>query len=316
MKKVDIFTLGHMSYQVRTKSAVMVVEFDNKDKEGIFKDIILLSDEQQVVEANQIIKELINLNKYDVSDIDSVVSQLSEYNFFDLFVDDKNISSISKENVISKDILVVGDGKLSDKMKQLLVDYSFKNVFNLSYSELLEKIETISNMDFMLVDGSCFNPVALKLINKTALANNKPWLYIGGFENEWMKIGPLFYGAESGCYECLEKRKLSNSENPIYDEDYICYLSKLGISSKPDSIPLEDFQLNILANWAVIEMLRFFQEKKLIPTWKNVISLDTYKYKIYKSELLRNPYCPICRPAQKHTFSPWLDPQILDSEKI
>lgn len=312
MKKVDIFLSGPMTYQIRTKTAAILIEFDDTSKENIFKSILTLCESNLINSVSEIRDSLAKTNQYNIHDIDVVINQLSQYELFDAIIDKASTTNNLFELVLAKKIGVVGDGKLSGKLYNLLIEHAFKNVLLLKFEQVINNENILNGFDFMLVDCSCFNPLALRIINKVAITNNSPWLYIGGFENEQIKLGPIFFGRESGCYECLEKRQLSNLENPQYDQEFIRYLIETKQSSHPDSIPLEDFQLNFLANWCTIEMLRFFEEKKLLPTWKGIISFDQYKYKVERSELLRNPYCTVCRPIQENTFSPWLDPKITE----
>jgi len=312
MSKVNIFLSGPMTYQIRTKTAAILIEFSDTSKESIFKDILTICETNQIDSVSEIRESLTKSEKYNILDIETVIDQLSQYELFDAILDNASTTKNSFELIATKKIGVIGDSKLTDKLYNLLVNHAFTNIFQIKFEEIIFNEKILNGFDFMLVDCSCFNPLALRIINKVSITNKSPWLYIGGFENEQIKLGPIFFGKESGCYECLEKRKLSNLENPKYDQEFIRYLIETKQSSYPDSIPLEDFQLNFLANWCVIEMLRFFEDKKLLPTWKGIISFNLYKYEIERSELLRNPFCTTCRPTHENTFSPWLDPKITE----
>lgn len=311
MKKVDIFQSDVMTYQVRTKSAAMLIEFDDAIKESIFKDIVLFCDSENLTLVSEIKERLMLSGKYPEHEIDAVIEQLNQHELFDAIAEKESSTDIHNTSE-NKKIVVIGDGKLSGKIYNLLMEHSFVHIQQLKFEQIIKDESIIKDSDFMLVDCTCFNPLALRIINKTSIANNTPWLHIGGFENEQIKLGPIFFGKESGCYECLERRKMSNLENPKYDQEFVRYLIGTKQSSHSDSIPLEDFHLNFLANWCVIEMFRFFEDKKLLPTWRGIISFDLYKYGVERSELLRNPFCPVCRPLQKNTFSPWLDPKIVE----
>lgn len=224
MKKVDIIPAGEMTYQVRTKSAAMLIEFEDVAKENIFKDIVMISGSVKRSSVPIIKDKLIKLDKYAVEDIDIVIDGLVKYNLFDAVIDNSTSSDTLLDLAISKKIIVIGDSGLSEKIHNLLAESSHRDVTRFTFDTIVNNEHIISEAAFLLVDCICFNPYALRIINRVAVENNIPWLHIGGFENEQIKIGPIFYGKESGCYECLERRKISNLETPEYDQDFIKHL--------------------------------------------------------------------------------------------
>lgn len=305
--KVDIIPVDVNTYQIRTKSASVLIEFENSIENEIFKGVVDICKSSEIASVSELKDMLTRLNKFSVEEVNLFFNQFSEHNLFDAIIEDNGLSDNSLNAIVSKKIIVIGDSRLSDEIYCELVGQSFRDIHKYTFEKIIKNRSVLQNADFLLVDCMCFNPYGLRVVNEFSIKSNIPWLHIGGVENEKIKLGPIFHGKESGCYECLEKRRISNIDNPAYELGYIDFLMESKLSSRPDTIPYQDFYLNLIVNLSIIEMCRFFEDKNLLPTWRGIISFDLYKYTTTRSELLRNPYCPVCRPLQRTPFSPWLD---------
>ncbi|QMU65294.1 MAG: TOMM precursor leader peptide-binding protein [Flavobacteriaceae bacterium] len=169
----------------------------------------------------------------------------------------------------------------------------------------------IEKSDFIIAGATQWSPYHLEEINSIALTKNTPWLYIGGIEETAIKIGPLFYGKETGCYNCLMSRIKSHSDTLSYLNTYEAYLRKHKIASKPDAVSNKSILNNIVANMALLEVLNFIEVWSLPVTWKTVLKIDTINFETTKHKLLKKPFCEICKPELLYNASPWLEPVTL-----
>lgn len=159
----------------------------------------------------------------------------------------------------------------------------------------------------IILDATHWSPSDVEEINILALKHKKPWLYVGGIEEMSLKIGPLFYGDNTGCYNCLISRILSNHEYPEFLISYQNYLKKNNKSSKKDIIPEEELHLNILSNYALLEIKKFFLEWVLPTTWRTVVKIEIGNFNVSKHKLLKKPFCEVCNPQLEYNPSPWLE---------
>jgi bacteriocin biosynthesis cyclodehydratase domain-containing protein len=150
-------------------------------------------------------------------------------------------------------------------------------------------------------------PYYIEKINLYALKYNKPWLYIGGIEEISIKIGPLFYGKETGCYNCLISRIKSNHEYPEHLQSYETFLRENKIASKPDIVPNVNIIYSIIASLTMLEVMRFIEEWSLPVTWRTLIVLNIFDYDLSKHTLLKMPFCEACKPKLEYNPAPWLE---------
>ncbi len=315
INKYDIFKDNNLNcYQIRTKSNSFMLEFDEKEKEDIFLKIvdeINKNSEISFRELNSILKK-----NYDKPKIMEVLFILNEYKLIPLEMS----IELNKEddtfaplyNALNKElsdysISIIGESLLSDKILSLAKNENFKDV-NLQSFSSDEKIENIiKDSDFLIVDANRWSPYHLELINKIALKHQKPWLYVGGIEEMSIKIGPLFYGDETGCYNCLIARIKSNHEYPEYLISYENHLKEKKISSKPDYFFEEDILYNIIANMTLLEVKKFIMQWSIPSTWRTIIKIDIDSFDLDKHSLLKKPFCEVCKPKLEYNPAPWLE---------
>ena len=317
LEKYDVFyDKENQCYQVRTKSNVFVIEFDDDLKYQVFEYIVNNNKSSKVIA-----KEL--LEKFEKSIVVDVFYNLNEFgllsetesNFVkDVFgIQTSNKKDYEYCQVLSNhDILILGKGSLSNKIKEVLTALSLEVVNEINIDSVendYDMIENIvANYDFFVFDSSCWNPSILEKFNIIALKHNKSWLYIGGLEGHLYKIGPIFSGKETGCYNCLIKRIKSNHDYVSYLNSYENYLKSEGKSSKPDSMIYKDIYEGIIARIVALEISKFIQFWTTPKVWKSFVSFNVLDYTVKTHDLLKIPHCEICKPIVKFNPAPWLEP--------
>lgn len=327
---------ANQCYQLRTKSNTYLIEFDEEAKRSIFSDLVEMNSQGSHT-TEGIIKTL--KKKYDEALVIDVMASLVDYGLmpFDPLLgisrearmnDNGNghangstpapnnqKSEDSKNKIISTDaaVTVIGKGQLPDTIARHLGWAAFRNIKQQEAEELTKDKsgrlleDLIKKTDFFVVDGGAWNPYFLSVFNAKAIEFKKPWLYVGGIEGLQLKVGPLFYGKETGCYECLTNRVKSNHEHSKYLCTYETFLKDNQTSSRRDTLPHEDVFNHIIAGFCTSEITKFFEHWHIPVTWKAYIAFDITTYETKRHRLLKVPYCEVCKPELLYNPAPWLE---------
>lgn len=178
-------------------------------------------------------------------------------------------------------------------------------------SEILSKIE---ENDFIIVENERPAPWIMEELNLKMVEAKKPWLLIMSSEGVKLRVGPMFIGKGSGCYNCLTLRLKSCMELDFYHyhEEYENYLkSNLKIGGPRGNLVLA---YDIVSSIALIEVLKYITEISLPTVYKRYLSLDLLNYELQLHHLLKVPNCPICGPKFDTLPSPWLEPIMLEEK--
>jgi thiazole/oxazole-forming peptide maturase SagC family component len=301
-------------YQLRTKNTLYALEFEDSEKEDVFVKIIEEFKKNNTIKFKTLINKI--TTKKNHSKVIDVLKNLNDIQLLPI----EYSNNLNKNNKIGDALFldshkasdtvisVFGDVVFGNKIKELAKIHPFKkvNLYTIDNNVNIEEIVEKSN--FIIADATEWSPFHLEEINRSALEKNIPWLYVGGVEETSIKVGPLFYGKETGCYNCLISRIKSHCDNLSYLNTYEEYLRKNKIASKPDIVPNKSFLINIMANMALLEVLNFLEIWSLPVTWKTVLTLDLVTFETTKHKLLKKPFCEICKPKLLYNPSPWLEP--------
>ncbi len=320
LQNFDVFKdENNNCFQLRTKTNSYALEFDDQERENIFLEVVAILQKDTSVSLKQLKAKL--AKQYSEPKVIDVLKILDEYELLSVDMsihlqDDQNDTgeyrpSKSDKKQVSDSILsIVGNGELAQALLQTAKSQSFKSSVLYPYNDLQHEhdIESIVNQsDFLIIDGNEWSPYHAELVNKHALKNNKPWLYVAGIEGVSMKIGPLFYGKETGCYHCLIGRIKSNHDYPLFLDSYERHLRDHKIGSKPDILPNADLMYYAIANLTLLEVMKFFQEWSLPVTWRTLLNFDAISFKITQHTLLKKPFCEVCKPSLEYHPAPWLE---------
>lgn len=315
IKNFDVFKDQKQNcYQLRTKTNSYTLEFDDKEKEDIFLNIVSEIKKNKGLNLKELKRKVqTKSNKPKVID---VLKTLDKYRFlsFEISIElkdkikDVEYQYSSDVKQVSDFILgIFGQGGLTKKIEEKAEVENFKEVKTYLFNNEIDIEKAVNKSDFIIVDANEWSPFHIELINKTALKYNKPWLYVGGIEETSIKIGPLFYGKETGCYNCLISRIKSNHEFPVFLDSYEDYLRSNRKGSKPDIIPNSTIVYNIIADLTLLEVTKFIEEWSLPVTWRSVVKINITNLNSTKHSLLKKPFCEVCKPELEYNPSPWLE---------
>ncbi len=316
IENFDIFKdEKHNCYQLRTKTNSYSIEFDDQEREYIFLEIVSelqgnnelsLSELKQKVQKKDNEAKVIDVLKI-LDDYRLLSFQISKELKYKKESSEYQYSSSEAKQISDFTLSIFGQGTLTEKIQLQAQKDKFKEINTYNYHDKIDFEKAVNSADFIIVDANEWSPYHIELINQSALNNNKPWLYVGGIEETSIKIGPLFYGKETGCYNCLISRIKSNHEHPTFLNSYEDYLKINKKSSKPDVIPNADIIYNIVANLTLLEVMKFIEEWSLPVTWRSVINLNIINMNLTNHSLLKKPFCEVCKPKLEYNPSPWLE---------
>jgi bacteriocin biosynthesis cyclodehydratase domain-containing protein len=323
-KNFDVFyDEDNRCYQIRTKCVSFAIEFDNEEKQFIFETLT-----KELKKNNLGLKSLFKklVKEFDEAKVIDVLSTLNEY---DLLPEEEihelegkisakvnpyydKADASGQKNISDLAILLLGDSLFSNVFSKRFSKSTFKKLDNLSFSDFEKlKEDFIDNyfetFDLIVFDAVEWNPYFAELINRKALEHNKPWIFIGGFEEYAIKIGPIFYGKETGCYNCLVKRIKSNHDHVNYFNSYENYLLKNKFSSKPDQFIYLDTFYEMASSIVFLEITKLFELWSVPTIWKHFISINAINYEMVRHALLKVPFCNVCKPELEYNPAPWLE---------
>lgn len=304
IKKLDIFEdLENNCVQIRNNYEHFTLEFNDHEKKEIFFKIVEIYKATKKVSFKSLRTQLKN---FDEAKVLTIIQDLSEYELINLEKgnEGKKISATKKSNYA-----ILGTGRIPKVLKKELSS-SFRtfHFFDLKEKQSIDKI--IKNSNFVIVDANEWNPTLLDEINKNCLKNTKPWLLINGIEGDFIKIGPLFIGENTGCYECLISRSISNDEYPSLKNSYRNHLSEKKSFSKPD-LNNNSVMLKLIANFILLEIDKWEYHTHIPSTFKKQVVLDVANFEIESHSLLKKPYCEVCNPQLSYHTAPFLEPVTL-----
>ncbi|MEO0732693.1 MAG: TOMM precursor leader peptide-binding protein [Bacteroidota bacterium] len=300
-------------FQVRTKANVFLIQFDDPDKRALFRQFC------EEVTANRssytkIYQQLVD--QYGKNKVLDVLSELKEYQLLPPEVSKLafQTSGMGEEakNYLARfeqPLLFVGGELLGEPFVDKARREGYKNVTFLNFRRSdFEAVEAaMAKAAFTVVDGYEFDPGLLKLINKLAIKLDKPWLLVGGVEGTEINIGPLFYAKETGCYDCLRRRRMSQDEALGYNRVFERHLLAQKKAGKPDQFIDNGILIDLTVNYALLEVGKYLTEWSVPESWKAMLLIDLFSYQLRKHHLLKVPYCETCKPTLKHNLAPWLE---------
>lgn len=325
LHQYDVFEdQRHGCFQLRNKSEVMKVEFEDQEKRDIFLGIARNFEAEPFKDYQKLTKEL--KREFSADKVLSVFSELKENDLLPADYIGEQANNQSDNGNASKQayayyqpapsgesipvdakVGLIGAGNILNLLQQKAKGSDLQQVATLELTDKLKDqqlIDYVTEQDFLIVDADLWNPYYLNLINETALAQNKPWMIIRGVEGGHGYVGPLFWGKETGCYHCLISRVKSNMEFRSYFEEYERYLSKHRKSSRKEWAP--PFFQELITSMALYEAHKFLSEWAVPEIYGAQLSLS-FTLDLNRHTLLKAPLCPVCKPTVDYNLAPWLE---------
>lgn len=326
-KNFDIFKDElNGGYQVRTKTEVVVIEFDNPEKEAIFNSIITIYDSETSVSFEDIKHRL--SHKHKTEDVTDVVQELLNCGVLDqdnlrftegslTIVTEQSFSRGNKATSASKyKVGFIGNTKASKIFSQKAKTMEFGGFTAVTLPKHFAQYEeVIGNLfdshDFVIVDNTSWHPHALNIINSIAIDKNKPWILIEGKTSAiHFSISPIFHGNATGCYECYRRRLRSNDEFEQYTLAYEEYLISNKTASVADKV--HDFIWDAAASIIIMDITKYLCNWYIPETWRTNILINIQNYQIERHSFLKTPFCPVCKPEVDYSPYPWLEEVTLE----
>lgn len=317
--KYDIFyDPANSAYQIRSKTGVVVVEFSDKEKEGIFTAVIQLYKERQSYSFSEITRTL--SSTYSLDKVMDVIGELEECGVLSedfLLIDREQLQGANyagyaqprNATLGNKTLGYIGAKVLGEEIRSKAKNYGYRRVvfYQPVESFSLGKVQDVfSRSDFVIVDAARWNPELLDNINMVALDMNRPWLLVDGmFDSRYFSVGPIFWGRSTGCYECYKRRLRSNDEFANYTNSYEDFLRDHHSFSKPDSIP--NLVAKYMSCFIVIDISKYIGGWYIPETWRANVVFDISRFSVVRHVFLKTPICHICNPMLDYNPSPWLE---------
>ena len=323
------FDQANNCFQLRTKTNVYLIEFDDTEKSDIFGALVNMAKSNgatidKMVRSlkkqhpeEKVIEVLVTLGDYGLIPYDPAYRGENGQNgngqqtaeAVTQQAGNTGERQFSEEKIIA----IFGESALTRELQQCIGDAGFRGVKQYPVERMCRDSDfsalddILDKTDFVVADGTEWNPVFLDQLNRRALEKNKPWMYAGGIEGRQIKFGPIFYGRETGCYYCLSQRIKSNHEHGSYLNSYEQHLTASRSSARPDGLPHATLFNRVIAALTTAEITKFFEHWHIPVTWRSYISMDISTYEVIKHHLLKVPYCDVCKPELLYNPAPWLE---------
>lgn len=320
----------HNVFQIRSKSEIILAEFNSDDEREIFKEIAQFLEDGNNFESLSAL-EMHFESRYSKDKILSVFNELKAFNL----IDEEKVKEVYADNLKAQmkfwdtashakyalngthaqtkikntRLTILGNSMFSQLLYRKACESGFENLFNdklITPKDDSQIKELVVSSDFLIVDAEDWSPSFLEEFNRVAYENNRPWILSRGIEGTRGSVGPLFAGKDTGCYQCLISRLKSNMEFLPYFEEYEKYL-KLKKKSAISSGGLTA-TYDVLASLALLESIKFVTGWAVPVIYKAFIVIDVYDYDFKIHPFLKSPVCPVCFPKIDFKLSPWLEP--------
>ncbi|MCC8088618.1 MAG: hypothetical protein LIO79_05065 [Rikenellaceae bacterium] len=333
-KGFDIFEdKNHQIYQVRNGiDDTIAIEFHDEEEKKIFECIIQQSKKEPKIHVNEVISNL--TTKFSKEKIYNVINELTE---FDLIEEENLYSSFSKdleaqlslwslntgassvitarqtqEKIINTNLVIIGSGI---SLKYLIEKSTVSGFEKITIIDLENEVDNQSlerkllSSDLIIFDANRWSPYYLNFVNELAVANNLAWILFSGVQGFVAKIGPLFIGKETGCYNCFISRIKSNMNFVPYFNQFEKHLLENKASSQNTGGPIVLY--DIAASICVLEAIKYVTECSVPVIYKNMITMNLYGYETKIHNFLKAPVCTVCTPRLERNSAPWLEPVTL-----
>ena len=313
----DIIELDNNgAFQIVCGGESYKIEFEQDYERSMFEEFIDCKNSKY----STLIKKF--LKKYDKQQVYLFFNQLKESGLFYFETEEELfkgrfyefIEDVSHKQKLEQTTLVGLIGKKESNIVKFLKDSDFNNFVYLDMNKLEKENDVesiIKRSDFLVYDASLYNPTSIMDFNKLAIKYKTPWLLIQGVRNGKGYLGPLFFGKDTGCYNCFLKRIKSNL---VYDQEYVGYESWLVKNKLFSKKGRHDKSYDrIVASLAILEIKKFVLDFGFPHTYGNLIEVDFDKYQTQLHTLYKVPFCEICYEDVEFSRAPWLSPATLEN---
>ncbi|MBP0016342.1 MAG: TOMM precursor leader peptide-binding protein [Cyanobacteria bacterium SBLK] len=275
--------------------------FERVNSEGIF----LLSERGSVFLRDSFYQELIPLLDGERTQ-DEIVAQLRNklpeaYIFYALMeLEQKNLiieSELDNERILEPNLNLLCESLLVDSQdaRQILQErgVTIRALGDLCGNDFMETLERShirvadeGGIEVVLTDDYLREELAE--INRLNLASSRPWMLIRPI-GMVLWLGPIFYPAQTGCWECLASRLRNNRPSEGF-------IQRRSNSVSPLTPPLVNLPATreIARAIATHEILKWILQGKNPQLEGAIATYDTLSLAIQHHVLVKRPQCPEC----------------------
>ncbi|MEO1803406.1 MAG: TOMM precursor leader peptide-binding protein [Bacteroidota bacterium] len=308
-------------YQIRTRSDIFLLEFEDPEKKTIFEALVAKLKDNKDISYEQWVKGV--NKKHDNVKVMDVVASLKDNDLlpYELSYDIPSPEGSSTTNEYgvtieqkgfdyeNRKLGIIGTSPVAQSLKEkaLLHEYTNTVLFDSENFDEAELEKFIEEQDFLIVDNTNWHPYLMEKINLTCIKLNKPWLYIHGINGIDAQVGPIYWGREWGCYNCLSVRMRSLDPNLEYNDRYEKFLYNNKQKGVGDQLPGKQVIYDIIASTAIYEAGKFMEQWNVPELINGYISFNMLTLETTKHTLLRAPLCTHCKPKLSYNLAPWLE---------
>lgn len=314
--KPSFSIIPHSAHQIEIRSGVWnPISYQIKDESNSGKLYGILKDLNGTLSPQDIAKR----HKISRAEVEGVVDHLqglelierSASSWMDFQVDDLPVAANGLIEPV-KNILIIGDAKVSYEIQRILVNQGKQNpieTFNLD-DPLIKKLkendqwlfdgfllqEMIDSyswwQDYFIVLALTQNdPVLAMRLNQINYALGNSWIH-GVVDGPFIFIGPAFISKTGPCYHCFEKRVTMNLREYAgyqrYKEALIKQFGHIGFRETVNPV-----LVSLLASHLAMEIMNY-QLTKTCFTKAKALSIYLPTMEINFNEVLRLSGCHIC----------------------
>ncbi len=306
----DILSTPSGGYELISGHSTFNVEFSQPEEKAMFDLIIQNRDSSSRVTVRAMIKahgKPATFSFYDKLKAAGILF----YNDDDALeggrtFDKAQSLAFKLDEAAERQLGIVGASPLVDMLRShtILAQAKVIDAANLARSSFLQ--DAVSAFDFFVVDASSYNPDVLGRINRAAVAAGKPWLLVQGVYERAGHVGPLFFGRDTGCYQCFRDRLRSNANARESFDRYETWLAEKGNFSQAATLPSDTFNRHI-ASMAAMEAEKFLLDYDIPQSYGYLLSIDPRTYQVEQHRLFKTPFCEVCNANFEYRRAPWMD---------
>lgn len=153
----------------------------------------------------------------------------------------------------------------------------------------------------LVVCQEAHDPLLLEAVDALSKRRRLPWLLVRNLDLQEGWVGPLFVPRETASYLSLEARLRGNL--PCFAE-YLAFDAHVRATERPATLGGLHAAFDLLANIAVIELIKFLTEIKVPQLLGKFLSVNFWTWETELHEVLRLPALDR-EPAPRPAVFPW-----------
>lgn len=210
----------------------------------------------------------------------------------------------AQERMRAAEICILGDGTLSREILRVLQASGFEGTMSsLKYASpdasVNDNPESSARSETSLFRTNVYaldepNPALLSEFNRKALQSDSPWM-LSVLDGAVGIIGPTFIPHQTACFECYEKRLLSNMNHPHAYSAVRNWMNENPDEKLGSPVPA---LAAMVAGWVAYDVIMGLASG-FFHTASRQLRINLQRGSVDCEEVLRFPRCNACGPAAR-----------------